>query len=146
VARDIRHELHARAEARRFAEHLLEARTMASVSRAPVSLGLATDDRSWKRLNHMAGDDCKLETAHSSMDLAAEGITWKIQGQAENGQPISGRSLCWHPTKGLLLDSAPLGEGKLLVTLNAQTEISSNAGGAFVLVSRGGAELQTLGL
>jgi hypothetical protein len=144
VARDLHHSLHARAEARRFAEHALEARTQAAISRAPVGLEITADGHGWKKTLYPAGEDCKAANPIPATDLPTDGINWKIQAQGEGGQSLSGHSLCWHPRRGLLLDSIPLGEGELLVTLSAQQENAPESGQAFVLMTHGGAELQTI--
>ncbi|MGZ3704429.1 MAG: hypothetical protein ACXWP1_00290, partial [Bdellovibrionota bacterium] len=47
VARDLHQNLNARAEARRFAEHMLTARTLAAESRVPVALDLRAVTQGW---------------------------------------------------------------------------------------------------
>lgn len=145
VARDLRPNLHARAEARRFAERMLSARTVASEARMPVGFELGADKQSWLQVNYANGEGCTSETSGPPSHFAADGFSWKLQAQQENGTALTGHKLCWHPGKGLLLDSVPLDAGKLLVTLMGPGE----EGGAeqdlaSILVTQGGAELQTI--
>lgn len=143
VARDLRSNLRARAEARRFAEQMLEARTISAVSRSPVSLQISPDHQSWRRRVHMTGEACGTEAPGPSAVIPTEGV-WKLQAQQENGSTVTGTVLCWHPSKGLLLDSLPLGEGTLLVSLAGNEEGSTGKDLAAVLVTQGGAEFQTI--
>ncbi len=144
VARDLRPTLNARAEARRFAEQMLEARTISATSRMPVSLKIGADRLSWSRHFHAAGDSCDAEAPGPSAVVPTEGALWKLQAQQENGTAVTGHFLCWHPAKGLLLDSLPLGEGKLLVSLAYREDGGPEKDLAAVLVTQGGAELQTI--
>jgi hypothetical protein len=145
VARDLKANLHARAEARRFAERLLEARMLAAVSRVPVALEVSSDRQGWNEIFYANGDTCGVEAPGPRATLPTEGVVWKIQAQQDSGAPVSGRRLCWHPRRGLLLDSTPLDQGKVLVSLGMIPE----EGGpeqekASILVTQGGAELQTI--
>jgi len=145
VARDLRPNLHARAEARRFVERMLNARTFAAQTRTPVGFELSADRQSWLQVNYANGEACSMESSGPPSRFAADGFSWKLQAQQENGAALTGHKLCWHPAKGLLLDSSPLDSGNLLITLMG----SGEEGGAeqdlaSVLVTQGGAELQTI--
>ena len=107
----------ARAEARRFAERMLEACTLAAASRAPVALRVGDDRKTWTQLTHIPGEACGETTPGPYLQFVTEGLVWKIQALQENGQTISGQKLCWHPQKGLLIDSVALENGKLLISL-----------------------------
>lgn len=68
-----------------------------------------------------------------------------MKAEQENGESITGHKLCWHPGKGLLLDTVPLSNAKLLLSLALKEEgnpVSQDL--AFILVTQGGAELQTI--
>ena len=71
-------------------------------------------------------------------------MSWKLQGQQEDGSAISGHKLCFHPRKGLLLDSTQIQGGKLLVTLLGSEEGQADRELASVLVTQAGAELATI--
>jgi hypothetical protein len=144
VARDLRPNLNARAEARVFAERMLEARTLAAISRMPVSLEIAPDKQGWRRAFHAQGENCAAEAPGPSLSFSTEGEFWKVQAQQENGSAVSGHTLCWHPVRGLLLDSVPLGDGKLLVSLSTSEGGAAVRELASVLVTQGGAEFQTI--
>jgi hypothetical protein len=145
MAHELRPNIHARAEARRFAERMLQARTLASEARAPVGFELGADKQSWLQVNYLAGDTCTNEASGPHSPFSSEGISWKLQAQQENGNPLTGHRLCWHPGRGLLLDSVPLENGKLLVTLSgAPEEGAPEQVLASVLVTQGGAEMQTI--
>jgi hypothetical protein len=145
VARDLRPNLRARAEARRFAERMIRARTLAAEARVPVGLELSNDRKDWDQKLFAYGDSCGNESPSPKEHLSAEGVVWKLQAQQDNGTSMSGHLLCWHPGRGLLLDSTPLDQGKLLVTLSlAPEEGQPEQEMASVLVTQGGAELQTI--
>jgi hypothetical protein len=145
VARDLRPNLRARAEARRFAEQLIEARTLAAETRVPIGLELSADRQSWEQHIFTSGETCAIEAPSPKERISMEGVLWKLQAQQENGSPVSGHLLCWHPGRGLLLDTLPLDQGKLLVTLSlAPEEGQTEQEMASVLVTQGGAELQTI--
>lgn len=146
VARDLKTNLHARAEARRFAERLLEARSLAAASRAPVALEMSADHQTWKETFYVAGEACVTEAPGPHVQFSGDGMRWKMKAQQANGTTVTGSKLCWHPGKGLLLDAQPLEqEGKLLVSLSASPEEGlPEQELASVLVTQGGAELQTI--
>ena len=144
VARDLRATLHARAEARRFTEQLIEARTLASAMRSPVALELGADSQNWKRVFYAASESCGLESPGPVAPIPSEGVIWKLQAQQEGAGSVPGRKLCWHPSRGLLLDSVPVDQGKLLISLASVEESGAQKDLAFVLVTHGGAELQTI--
>lgn len=143
VARDLRADLNARAEARRFAEQMLTARTLATASRLPVSMRFIPESQAWQRSLHSLGDSCTTEVYGPSSLIPLEG-SWKLLAQQENGTALTGQVLCWHPTRGLLLDATPLGEGKLLVSLMARDDANPDHKLASVLVTQAGAEFQTI--
>lgn len=145
VARELHPNIHARAEARRFAERMLQARTLASESRIPVGFELGADKQTWLQVNYLAGETCGTEAAGPPSHFSSDGFSWKLQAQQENGSPLTGHRLCWHPARGLLLDSTPLDNGKLLVTLSGSVEEGAPEQElASVLVTQGGAELQAI--
>jgi len=144
VARDLRSTLRGRAEARRFAEEMLEARTISAISRMPVSLQISADRQGWRRHFHISGEACGAEAPGPSAVVPTVGARWKLQAQQEDGSAVTGSTLCWHPSKGLLLDSLPLGEGKLLVSLASNEDGAQEKELAAVLITQGGAELQTI--
>ncbi|HEY8279182.1 MAG TPA: hypothetical protein VIH99_06150 [Bdellovibrionota bacterium] len=144
VARELRTNLNARSEARRFAESMIKARTLATVSRVPVALEIAPDRQGWVQAFYTSGESCGSEAPGPRTLINTEGVFWKLQAQQENGTAISGKKLCFHPRKGLLLDSVALDEGKLLVTLSGSEEGAPERELASVLVTRAGAELATI--
>ncbi len=145
VVRELRPHLQARVEARRFAENMLEARTLAAHSRMPVALELDAAGQSWKRKIYAPSEHCEKEIAGPVHSLPASGLGWQLKAEQENGESVTGHKLCWHPGKGLLLDTVPLANAKLLVSLAAEiTEGSGVQNLAYVLVTQGGAELQTI--
>jgi hypothetical protein len=145
VARDLRPNLHARTEVRRFAEHMLSARTLATEARVPVGFELSPNRQSWSQENYVAGATCGVAASGPSAHFSSEGFTWKLQGQQENGTALTGHKLCWQPGRGLLLDSTPLEAGKLLITLiGPGDEGGADQDLASVLVTQGGAEFQTI--
>ncbi len=145
VVRELRPFLQSRVEARRFAESMLEARTLAAVSRVPVALELDPDGQTWKRKFYTPSESCENEAAGPVATLPVSGLGWKLKAEQGNGESITGTRLCWHPRKGLLLNTVPLANAKLLVSLTA--EVLEGAGHrdlAYLLVTQGGAELQTI--
>jgi hypothetical protein len=145
VARDLRQNLHGRAEARRFAERLLEARSLAAASRVPVSLEIEPDRQGWQQIFYTAGEGCTTEAPGPRSRYSTEGVFWKVQAQQDDGTAVGGHRLCWHPSKGLMLDSTPLDHGKLLVSLSTTTEEGTAPQElASVLITQGGAEMQTI--
>lgn len=144
VAKDLRQNLKARAQARRFAEQMLSARTLAAITRQPVSLELAANRQGWVRHQHASGETCQGATQGEAESFLTEGELWSLKAQQESGASATGHVLCWHPMKGLLLDSLPLGNGQLLVSLAPQIEGTQEKELAAVLVTMGGAEVQTI--
>lgn len=144
VARDLQPYLRGRAEARRFANAMLTARTIASASRMPVALELGKDGQTWQRKLYLATDDCEREAPGPVASVHGEGITWKLQAQQENGEAVIGQKLCWHPSKGLLLNTVALANAKLLVSLAGKDEAGAEMTLARLLVTEGGAEMETI--
>lgn len=145
VVRDLRPYLHGRVEARRFAESMLEARTLASKARVPVALEVDSTGQIWKRKFYAPSQGCEKETTGPVGVLPVSGVSWKLKAEQENGESVTGHKLCWHPGKGLLLDTVPLANAKLLVSLASEvTEGGGPQDLAYVLVTLGGAELQTI--
>jgi hypothetical protein len=140
VARDLKPDLATRNSTRLFAEKILETRFLASTSRAPISLELEADGHSWKRVFHAQGDDCTIPTAGPEESWSTPTVGWKLQVKKEDGDTYSGRTLCLHPTLGLMIDKVPIGEGKLLVTALRENEKES----AYLLLGSYGTDLQTL--
>lgn len=141
VFRELAVPLHLRDETRAFAERLLETRLLASANRAPVSLELGSNSMVWHRAVFAKNSTCGTEAVGPSEQWVSNNLTWNFKLQKENGETISGRSLCLHPQKGLLLDSFPIGDGKLLVTVKASQDDTQTA---HLLVSSHGADIQTL--
>ena len=140
VARDLREDLKAREGARKFAETLLESRSLASKGRHPVSLALEGDSRTWRRSLHRPGESCS--SAAAAIDQTWPTPTdWKLQVQTAGGTAVSGRTICLHPTEGLYLDQTPLENGRLLVSALRSGD-SPDREAAFLLVSQFGAEIQ----
>lgn len=77
VVRELRPFLSGRVEARRFAERMLEARTLASVSRAPVSLEISADGQAWKRKTYLPADGCEKEATGPAVGAATPGLPGK---------------------------------------------------------------------
>lgn len=144
VVREIQPFLRGRAEAGRFVRAMLEARTLAAMSRRPVSLELGKDGQGWQRKVHLSTETCDREAPGPVITLPAEGIVWKLQAQQESGEVVSGQKLCWHPANGLLLNTVPLANAKLLVSLTGRNEAGTEATLAQLLVTRGGAEVETI--
>jgi hypothetical protein len=144
VARDLRPYLRGRAEARRFAEKMLEARTLAAASRMPVSLELSGSGQEWKRKIYAPTDACEKEAAGPEAVMSTAGVAWKLKAEQENGEALSGHKLCWHPRRGLLLNTVPLANAKLLVSLQSKEEGGPTEDLAYLLVTQGGAEMQTI--
>ena len=143
VARDLQNELLVRAEARRFAQWLLESRLLAAEARHSVSLQLLEDGQNWHRIFHAKGAGCEKDAPGPHQNWPSQNASWKLQVQQENGETISGRQLCLDPFQGLLLDSSPLGNGQLLLT--AQQTVEGHAiAPAFILVSQFGTDLHLI--
>jgi hypothetical protein len=139
VARDLRSDLATRKGARIFAEKILETRMLAASSRNPISLELEPDSKSWRRVFHARGNDCTAGSIGPEEYFPSE-ISWKLQVQKEGGDTYGGRVLCLHPTLGILLDSLPVENGKLLVTaLRGDMKES-----AYLLISAFGSDLQMI--
>jgi len=143
VARDLQPDLAARSQTRRFADRILEARTLASVGRAPVSLELDGDSRTWKRVFHARDADCASPASAPEESWNSE-VSWKLQVQKSTGETFSGRSLCLHPSQGLLLDAVPVADGKLLITTLNETQNGPAKESAYLILSEFGADLQML--
>lgn len=141
VARDMRPDLVARLGTRNFAEKLLETRSLASAHRTPVSLELGDDSHSWKRVFHGAGEGCVSPSAGAEEAWDSE-VTWKLQVQKEGGETLSGRSLCLHPTLGILLDATPVNGGRLLVTALKQDGEKRWKESAYLLIGQYGSDLE----
>lgn len=140
VARDLRSDLSTRKGARLFAETILETRLLAARSRAPISLEMEPDSKSWRRVFHARGSsDCATGNIGPEEYFPSE-ISWKLQVQKEGGETYGGRVLCLHPTLGILLDSLPVENGKLLVTALREDLKES----AYLLVSSFGSDLQMI--
>jgi hypothetical protein len=140
VARDLKPDLVTRSFTRVFAEKILETRFLASTSRTPVSLDLGPDGHSWKRVFHGQGDDCAAPTAGPEESWSTPAVGWKLQVKKEDGDTYSGRTLCLHPTLGLMIDKVPVGRGKLLVTALRENGRES----AYLLLGSYGTDLQML--
>ena len=138
VARDLRSDLATRKGARLFAETILETRMLAAGSRSPISLELESDSKSWRRVFHtQGGNDCASGAIGPDQYFPSE-ISWKLQVQKEGGETFGGRILCLHPTHGILLDSVPVENGKLLVTAQ-RADLKESA---YLLISAFGSDLQ----
>jgi hypothetical protein len=140
VFRELQDDLGTRRQARRFAEEILDARMLASEKRAPVSLELQPDNRTWKRILHNQGTDCTAPPAGQTETWASK-ASWKVQMETEKGETLAGRSLCLQPLAGLLLDTTPVATGKLLVTA-ATDQGNQWKESAYLLVSQFGAEIE----
>ncbi|RZA08998.1 MAG: hypothetical protein EOP11_03080 [Proteobacteria bacterium] len=143
-ARELKADLEARAETRRLAERILETRTLAALTRQPVSIRLADDNHSWAREYHPAGTDCVGVASGARTEWKTDAVAWKLQVQKPGGETVSGRVLCLHPQAGLELDSLPIAEGKLLITASRTFDETSQKEAAYLFVSQYGADLQTL--
>ena len=144
VARDLKTDLTARAETRKLGERILETRTLAAKARAPVSLELADDNRTWRRVQHGPGERCDNPAPGPRLEWSTEEVSWKLQVQKESGETISGRTLCLHPLAGVELDTDPVGQGKLLVTASKATGGPEQEEAAYLFVTDYGAEIQAL--
>lgn len=144
VARDLRPILKARAEARRFAEEMIRMRLVAGVSRVPLSQEISSDRQGWIEIFHVPSESCAQESTGPHPVFRSEGFLWKAQAQRENGETLAVRSLCWHPQKGLLVNSSPIDNGKLLLSLGMTEEGASEKELASILVTQSGTELQTI--
>lgn len=143
VARDLKADLDARSGARKFAEKILESRSLASSGRTAVSLELAGDSRSWKRVFHGSNDITPCGSpSPGADDLWDSELLWKVQLQKTSGETFSGRNLCLDPTQGLLLDSVPVADGKLLIAVLNEEEEGRAKEAAYLLVSQFGAEIE----
>lgn len=141
VARDLRPALQARAQTRALAQKILETRTLASSIRAPISLELADNSRSWKRTVQAPGPDCTTE-APGPAEVWDTPIQWKLQWRGSKGESSAGRTLCLHPTAGALLEGVPVADGKLLVTALRETDSNDWVEAAYLLLGDFGAEIQ----
>lgn len=144
VARDLKTDLKARAETRKLGERILETRTLAAKTRSPVSLELADDNRTWRRVVHAPGERCDNPAPGPRVEWNTEEVSWKLQVQKESGETISGRTLCLHPLAGVELDADPVGQGKLLVTAAKEAEGMNQEEAAYLFVTDFGAEIQAL--
>lgn len=144
VVRELQPFLRGRAEARRFAETMQEARWLAAVSRMPVGLELARDGQSWLRRTYLSAESCEREAPGPAVSIPAGGVAWKLQAQKDSGEAVTGSRLCWHPARGLLLNTVPLADAKLLVSLSGRDEAGAELALAQVLVTQGGAEMDTI--
>jgi hypothetical protein len=143
-ARELRTDFEARAETRRLAEKILETRTLAALARRPVSLRLDDDNHSWRREFHAPGAGCGEAAPGARTEWSTAEIAWKLQVQKSGGETVSGRVLCLHPLEGIELDSAPIADGKLLVTASRTLDQTTQKEAAYLLVSQYGADIQTL--
>ena len=137
IARDLRADLSARKSARLFAEKILETRTLAARGRVPISLELEADSRSWRVVHHAPASNCASQSTGPESEWPS-GISWKLQLRKENGETMGGRTLCLHPTLGLLLDATPVDNGRVLVTALRDGGQES----AYLLLGAYGAEVQ----
>lgn len=143
VVRDLRSNLEARAEARKFSEWMMETRALAGASRNPISLEFDAVSHSWRRIPHASGADCKTEAAGPVELRPSPDVNWILQMQQAAGETVPVHRICFHPLGGLILDSVPIQEGKLLITVNKEME-DSVLKPAYILVTAGGADLQVL--
>ncbi len=144
VVRELQPYLKGRSEARQFARALMEARTLAAVSRMPVALELTQGGHAWQRKVFLNADGCEREAPGPVIPFSSEGLVWKLQAQLENGESLSGYKLCWHPSKGLLLNTVPLATANLLVSVLGRNEMGAESVLAHLLVTQGGAEIETI--
>lgn len=145
VFRDLQGNLEARAEARKFAEWLLETRTLAAVSRTPLSIDYDPAQHLWKRIPHVAGENCGAEAMGPREERISGAVTWKFQVQQETGETLPAKHICLHPLQGLILDGVPMKEAKLLITASPEQEVEgAPSNPAFLLVTSAGADVQVL--
>ena len=145
VVRDLKSNLEARVEARKFADWLMESRTFAAMARAPISLEFNPAARVWVRTPQVAGPDCATEAAGPVEQRGSKEVSWKLQVQQESGETLPARRICFHPSMGLVLDSVPIKEGRLLITVQSEGESTeAESKPAYILVTAGGADLQVL--
>jgi hypothetical protein len=139
VIRDLRSNLEARSEARRFAQWMIEARTSAAASRAPVALHYNASTNAWTRSPCAAGTNCSAEVPGPAEQWPASEARWTLQYQPAAGETLSAKRICFHPNVGLELDSSAVTDGKLLITVLPGSE---GAKPAYILVTDGGADIQ----
>lgn len=133
--------LHLRHETRKFAEVLLESRLLASKNRTALTLGLSSDSEFWQREFHAKNSSCSGDVMGPSEKWTSSGLYWQFHLQKENGETLAGHTLCLNPLEGLMLDSTPLGEGKLLVSVKSMADSQEVA---HLIVSNHGADIQTI--
>lgn len=145
VFRDLRGNLEARAEARRFAEWLVESRTQAAVGRIPVSVDYLPAEHSWMRVHHAPGENCSLEAMGPPERQASGTVNWKLQVQQETGETLPAVHICLHPQNGMMLDGVAMKDSKLLITASPE-QLPGEAEGkpAYLLITDAGADLQVL--
>jgi hypothetical protein len=145
VFRDLRGNLEARSEARKFGEWLLEARTQAAVGRIPISIDFDPAARSWMRTRHVPGESCGAEALGPKEIRASGAISWKLQVQQETGETLPAKQICLHPLRGLILDGVPMKEAKLLITATPEQEPGeTESNPAYLLITEAGADVQVL--
>lgn len=145
VFRDLKGNLEARSEARKFAEWLMETRTQAAVGRLPISVDYDSSTHTWSRIHHAPADNCALEAMGPPEQKISGAVTWKLQMQQESGETLPAKHICMHPLLGLILDGQPMKEGKLLITASPELEAGElESKPAYLLVTSAGADLQVL--
>ncbi len=130
-----------------FAKEVLEARAIASRTRAPVVLSALANQESWTKQELPIGSSCLLKApakdAPSILNASLEGMFWRALFLSENdssglGVPVS--EVCFDPHQGVILDSKPLNLGWFYVFFLPR---SVSQQGAFrqVVLTKSGSEV-----
>ncbi len=138
VVRSIQLDLSARNNARLLAQVFVDSRSLAALSRSPVSLALSTDGKTWERRFHLPGEDCS-QLAEGPSQLFLFDNAWKVQMKTSSGESKQGQLICLHPQKGVLLEGEPLQSGALLIATKWDGEEFNPS---YLLFSEFGSEVQ----
>lgn len=117
-------------EARRFMEVLLEARLQSSTRRTPIGLQLV-DHNSWQITEYPGSEDCDANSPNRVMKekFSQDEMTWRplfLENGNTTGIGADVSQICFHPVRGLLVDSKPLESGWLYLLVAPKTEMAAN--------------------
>ena len=129
IFRELKPAFRAHREARALAEVFLTIRSNAAENRYPFSLR-RTDSGNWIESKYSNRSNCRGKpTSTNEVAVARPDLAMRVLHLPENDPGGFGkvvRRLCFHPTKGLIVDSTPLANGWLYVVVSPSEDIAAN--------------------
>lgn len=141
VFNELEDSLRLKKELRKISDFILESKRLAAQTRLPIVLTLSQEGKNWSRILSSKSDICEKESKADQGGLETI-YSWGLNLKNELGDTIRGDSICFHPTKGVLVGDSILGESQLLLSARIGDQSFGNPKAAYILMSQFGDEIQ----